>query len=117
MEKSIPRKLYYKISEVSEIAGLEPSILRYWENEFKGIRPKRTETNQRLYRRQDLDKILQLKKLLYEERFTIAGAKKRLGELSREAKKQLELDFSEGKYRKALKEIRQELKQIKNLLE
>ena len=117
MEKPILEKLYFKISEVSEITGLEPSILRYWENEFSDIRPKRTDTNQRLYRREDLDKILLLKRLLYEERFTIAGAKKKLDERNRTEKKQLELDLSEKKYQKIIKEVKRELKQIRKLLE
>ena len=78
---SIPEKLYYKIGEVSQITGVEPYVLRYWESEFKIISPLRTNSKQRLYRKRDLELILEMKKLLYEEKFTIAGAKKRLQEI------------------------------------
>ncbi|MBI5968753.1 MAG: MerR family transcriptional regulator, partial [Deltaproteobacteria bacterium] len=71
---SIPDKLYYKIGEVSEITGVEPYVLRYWESEFKIVTPARTNSKHRLYRRRDLELILEIKKLLYEEKFTIAGA-------------------------------------------
>ena len=76
--EEIPEKNYYKIGEVSVITGLEPYVLRYWETEFKQIKPVRAQSKQRLYRREDLDTILRIKKLLYEEKFTIAGAKRRL---------------------------------------
>ncbi len=76
--KSLPvlEKLYYKIGEVSEITEVEPYVLRYWESEFKIGSPARTNSRQRLYRKKDLELILEIKKLLYEEKYTIAGAKK-----------------------------------------
>src|SRR4030042_2615503 len=77
---SIPDKLYFKIGEVSQITGVEPYVLRYWESEFKIISPVRTNSKQRLYRKRDLELILEVKKLLYKEKLTIAGAKKRLQE-------------------------------------
>jgi len=82
----IPEKLYYKIGEVSQITGVEPYVLRYWESEFKIINPVRTNSKQRLYRKRDLELILEVKKLLYKEKFTIAGAKKRLQELKGQRK-------------------------------
>ena len=82
----IPDKLYFRISEVSKITGLEPYVLRYWETEFRPIKPVRTKSKHRLYRRKDLSIIFDIKKLLYEEQYTIAGAKKRLGEIIREGK-------------------------------
>jgi len=80
----IPDKQYFKIGEVAEIAGVEPYVLRYWETEFKSIRPDKTRSNQRLYRRRDVETVLQIKRLLYDEGFRIDGAKRRLRELSGE---------------------------------
>jgi DNA-binding transcriptional MerR regulator len=80
----IPDKQYFKIGEVAEIAGVEPYVLRYWETEFKTIRPEKTRSNQRLYRRRDVETVLQIKKLLYDEGFRIDGAKRRLRELANE---------------------------------
>jgi DNA-binding transcriptional MerR regulator len=74
----IPDKQYFKIGEVSALTGLEPYVLRYWETEFKSIRPVRMGSNQRLYRRRDVELILEIKRLLYQEGFTIAGAKKKV---------------------------------------
>ncbi len=74
---SIPQKLYYRIGEVAEIAGVKPHVLRYWETEFGLLSPEKSEGNQRTYTRRDLEKVLTIKRLLYEERFTVAGAKKR----------------------------------------
>jgi DNA-binding transcriptional MerR regulator len=80
----IPDKQYFKIGEVAEIAGVEPYVLRYWETEFKAIRPDKTRSNQRLYRRRDVETVLQIKRLLYDEGFRIDGAKRRLRELAGE---------------------------------
>jgi DNA-binding transcriptional MerR regulator len=80
----IPEKQYFKIGEVAEIAGVEPYVLRYWETEFKSIRPDKTRSNQRLYRRRDVETVLQIKRLLYDEGFRIDGAKRRLRELAGE---------------------------------
>ena len=74
-------KLYYRIGEVAELTDVKPYVLRYWESEFKWMAPGKSRSNQRLYRKQDIETILLIKKLLYDERFTIAGAKKRLKEL------------------------------------
>lgn len=85
MATEIPDKQYFKIGEVAEIAGVEPYVLRYWETEFKAIRPEKTRSNQRLYRRRDVETVLQIKRLLYDEGFRIDGAKRRLRELAGEA--------------------------------
>lgn len=77
---AIPDKLYFKIGEVSDLIGVEPYVLRYWETEFKEISPVKSRTNQRLYKRRDVETILKIKELLYKERFTINGARKRLKE-------------------------------------
>lgn len=78
MDFEIPDKLYYKIGEVAKFTGIKPHVLRYWETEFKTIRPNKSRTNQRLYRKQDVELILLLKDLLYNQGFTIAGARKKL---------------------------------------
>ena len=75
-----PVKLYYRIGEVSEIVGVEPHVLRYWETEFRSIRPQKSRKGQRIYSRRDVDKLLKVKELLYSHGFTIAGARKRLRE-------------------------------------
>jgi DNA-binding transcriptional MerR regulator len=69
---------YFRIGEASRIVGVEPYVLRYWENEFPQLRPKRADSRQRTYQRKDLEALLEIKRLLYEERMTIEGAKLRL---------------------------------------
>ncbi len=75
-----PVKLYYRIGEVSEIVGVEPHVLRYWETEFRSIRPQKSRKGQRIYSRRDVDKLITVKDLLYSHGFTIAGARKKLRE-------------------------------------
>jgi len=96
-EPSIPNKLYFKIGEVSTITGVEPYVLRYWESEFKTIKPSRTQSKQRIYRRKDVEIILGIKDMLYEEKLTIAGARKKLHDLKTTDKKQLNFDFTPTK--------------------
>ena len=114
-------RLYYRIGEVSRITGLKPHVLRYWESEFKVIKPYKAGSLQRLYRRKDLDLILKIKKLLYEEGFTIAGAKKKIRDLERAENRQMKLSLvekkSNGKDRELLVTVREELKGIKKMLE
>jgi DNA-binding transcriptional MerR regulator len=74
----IPDKFYFKIGEVSDITGVAPYVLRFWETEFKQIKPKRTDAGQRLYRKQDVVLILRIKHLLYHRKFTIEGARQHL---------------------------------------
>ncbi len=73
----IPDKLYFKIGEVSKITRIQPYVLRYWESEFKTIKPSRTKSKQRIYRKNDVEIILEIKRMLYEEKLTIAGARKK----------------------------------------
>lgn len=76
----IPDKLYFRIGEVSRLAGVKQYVLRYWETEFPGIGPRKSGSNHRLYRRKDVELILEIKHLLYDRRFTIEGARKHLQE-------------------------------------
>lgn len=115
--------MFYKIGEVAEMTSLEPYVLRYWEGEFN-IRLTKSKNQQRLYQKKDIELIRRIKELLYDEKFTIAGAKKRL----REKKKTkvetgqlpLELKAPDGnsaKLKEALKEVRSELHQLLDTLE
>jgi DNA-binding transcriptional MerR regulator len=122
IENSISHeRLYYRIGEVSRITGLKAHVLRYWESEFKVIRPHKGGSLQRLYRRKDLDLILKIKKLLYEEGFTIAGAKKKIRDLERLENKKMKLKpvdkGSNGKAHEFLTDLQEELKGIRKMLE
>lgn len=77
-EPEIPNKLYFRIGEVAKLAGIKPYVLRFWESEFPGLGPKKSGTGHRLYRRKDVELVLEIKRLLYEKRFTIEGARKTL---------------------------------------
>jgi DNA-binding transcriptional MerR regulator len=74
----IPDKLYFRIGEVSRLVGVQPHVLRYWESEFSGIAPKKSGTGHRLYRRKDVELLLEIKQLLYDKRYTIEGARRHL---------------------------------------
>ena len=80
-EASLDR-LFYRIGEVSEIAKIEPHVLRYWESEFPFLKPRKNKTGQRIYTRKDLELVLQVKNLLYKEKYTIAGVRKKFGDHS-----------------------------------
>jgi len=114
----IPDKLYFKIGEVSELLGVEPYVLRYWETEFPVLSPKKSGTGHRLFRRKDVELLLRIKHLLYEKRFTIQGARQTLQAESRTPKprtvpKRLQQElFAED----LLPEIRKELSEILDML-
>jgi DNA-binding transcriptional MerR regulator len=82
----VPDKLYFKIGEVSELLGVEPYVLRYWETEFAVLSPKKSGAGHRLYRRKDVELLLRIKHLLYEKKFTIEGARMYLQATSRNGK-------------------------------
>ncbi len=75
-----PDKLFYKIGEVSRIVGVEPYVLRYWETEFSFLKPRKNKSGQRVYIKKDVELLLSIKRLLYQERYTIEGVRKRFGE-------------------------------------
>jgi len=77
----IPDKIYFKIGEVSEIVGVKSHVLRYWESEFKSLKPVKSRSNQRLYRREDIEQALLIKSLLYQQGFTLSGARQQLKNL------------------------------------
>ena len=78
--RELPAKLYYRIGEVASIVGVEPHVLRYWETEFRSVRPQKSAKGQRIYSRRDVETLLKVKELLYAHRFTIAGARRKLRE-------------------------------------
>ena len=100
-------KRYFRIGEVSRIIGVEAYVLRYWESEFPQIRPNRADSNQRTYQRKDLEMIMEIKRLLYDEKLTIEGARRRLKQYNI---KTAPLD------RRVLKEIRSELQDVLKVL-
>lgn len=83
--QEIPNKLYFRIGDVAKLAGIKPHVLRYWETEFPAISPKKSGTGHRLYRRKDVELILEIKHLLYEKRYTIEGARKAIGQRMKSA--------------------------------
>ena len=102
-------KLYYRIGEVETITKVPAYVLRYWESEFKLLRPKKNPAGQRVYRQRDLDLVKRIKTLLYDERLTLEGAKKRLLTESRRGPEQLELGIREVQYAEALRRVRDRL--------
>ncbi|HUU00714.1 MAG TPA: MerR family transcriptional regulator [Myxococcota bacterium] len=115
---SLPDKIYFKIGEVSEIVGVEPYVLRYWESEFPALKPNKSRSQQRMYRKRDVELLLKIKKLLYEDMYTIAGAKKQLsrsGEKS--ASPQMSLTLPQTSNSGLLKKIEKELKDLSKLVD
>jgi DNA-binding transcriptional MerR regulator len=118
--KDIPDKVYFRIGEVSDLVGVEPHVLRYWESEFSVIRPRRAKSNQRLYRRQDVENLLLVKTLLHQQGYTISGARKLLknqgtveGVADQEKNEGVVKDCSSGK---RLASIKKELQKIQQIL-
>lgn len=84
---SIPEKMAFKIGEVSELVGVKPYVLRYWESEFDALKPKKSRHNQRVYQKKDVELVMMIKKLLYRDRFSIEGARSALKGLKKDKKK------------------------------
>jgi len=113
----IPDKLYFKIGEVSELLGVEPYVLRFWETEFPHLTPKKSGTGHRLYRKKDVELLLRIKHLLYEKRFTIEGARQTLQAEGRSVKPQVSKRAQKELFADdPLPEIRRELSAILKLL-
>lgn len=111
-DRGLPSKLYFRIGEVADLVGVEPHVLRYWEREFKSIRPTKSAKGQRVYSRRDVENLLRVRELLYKEGFTIAGARKRLQKSGVEPEKQQpQPKAADGKdpMRGALLEVRAEV--------
>ena len=125
MDRAIPNKLFFKIGEVCEITDTQPYVLRYWESEFPALAPAKNSSGQRIYRRRDIETVLRIQQLLYEEGFTIAGAKKRLetemagrtNTPTSQAAAVVESEAAEDPTKRALAEVRDTLREILTLLE
>lgn len=113
----IPDRLYFRIGDVAKLCHLPAYVLRFWETEFPNLAPKKSSKGQRLYRRADVENVLRIKKLLYEEGFTIAGARQHLKAMAKPQKAQTALPFivTSGNSSE-LKKLRAELQQVMSLL-
>lgn len=128
-DRRIPNKLFFKIGEVCEITDTQPYVLRYWESEFPALAPAKNSSGQRIYSRRDIETVLRIKQLLYEEGFTIAGAKKRLEtEMAGRAETPLPPEAqaavgaaaasgTDERTRAALREVKDQLREILTLLD
>ena len=117
----IPDKLYFRIGEVARLAGIKPYVLRFWETEFSGLGPKKSGTGHRLYRRKDVELVLEIKRLLYDRRYTIEGARKVLAnkpkrEAARPVIPQKQTELFVAPASSFHKELRKELLEILGLL-
>ena len=109
----IPEKIYFRIGEVAHLVGVEPHVLRYWEHEFRSIRPTKSQRGQRVYSRRDVEHLRRIRTLLYEQGFTIAGAKKALRGKGLEPREEGDPVIAAGtKAREALVEIRHDVEQL-----
>jgi len=108
----IPDKLYFRIGDVSELLQLPPYVLRFWETEFPQLKPTKSSTGQRMYRRREVELAVRIRTLLYEEGFTIPGARERLKVEAKPAKNQSALPFPSAPDKNGLKRVRQELQDL-----
>jgi len=115
VDPRIPDKQYFRIGEVAEIAAVEPYVLRFWETEFPFLRPQKSKTNQRLYSRKDVEQVLAIRDLLYEEGFTIAGARRKLSKGLKKAKS--ERTEVPARARAVFEQVRIEVKGLLQLVE
>jgi DNA-binding transcriptional MerR regulator len=108
----IPNKFFFRIGEVSKLTDVEPHVLRYWETEFKSLRPKKNKAGQRVYKKKDVLLVLNIKELLYKQKYTIAGAKKRI-----EAEQEMTAHTSaHPNLKDTLQEVKSDLKEVLKVL-
>jgi DNA-binding transcriptional MerR regulator len=111
-----PDKLFYKIGEVSKIVGVEPYVLRYWETEFSFLKPRKSKSGQRVYVKKDIELLLQIKQLLYQERYTIEGVRKRLGLLSSEEEASQQKHVAKNKAKQPPQVVEHVKKRLREIL-
>jgi DNA-binding transcriptional MerR regulator len=115
--KSVPAgRLYYSISEVSDMIGVKAHVLRYWETQFKMLRPKKGRGGARMYKKRDVEVLFEIKKLLYDQRFTIAGARRKLLDDRAEGREQIELPFSRADREEMLRALRRDLQGLLDIV-
>jgi DNA-binding transcriptional MerR regulator len=120
LPSEIPHKLYFRIGEVAQLVGVEPYVLRYWESEFPTLAPKKSGTGHRLYRRKDVELLLEIKRLLYDRRYTIEGARQHLSAQGKSLQRRPAVKSEQGELfdpaQALLEEIHKELREILALL-
>ncbi|GJL79956.1 MAG: MerR family transcriptional regulator [Nitrospinaceae bacterium] len=116
MDGTIPDKLFLKIGEVAEIAAVEQHVLRYWEDEFDMLKPDKNRSGQRLYQKKDVELVLEIKRLLYGEKFTIAGAKMKLKQYKKKGSPE-EMADDQQKFLALKGQIKGDLEAILNILD
>ena len=115
--KSLPTgRLYYSISEVSDLVGVKPHVLRYWETQFKMLRPKKGRGGARMYRKRDVETLFEIKQLLYDQRFTIAGARRQILDGKSEDREQIELPFSKLDREEMVRSLKKDMEGLLTLL-
>ncbi len=117
MEEKAIKRLYYSIAEVSRITGLKPYVLRYWETEFRELRPAKNRAGNRIYRKNDIRLLFVIKRLLYYEKYTIEGARQKLAQIKRSNDAQLNLSLYEAKSQDVIDELRNGLQELAKLLD
>src|SRR6201987_417202 len=115
-EIEIPEKLYFRIGEVARLCRLPAYVLRFWETEFPQLKPTKSSTGQRMYRRRDVEHVVRIKEMLYSEGYSIAGAREHLKQEARGAKSQTALPFVASRSRTEWKRVRQGLQEVLNVL-
>ncbi len=115
MIAGIPDKLFFKIGEVAKIVSLRPSVLRYWETEFAVLKPGKSRAGQRLYTKKELELILEIKKLLYTEKLTIEGARKKIAGKGKKGTQ--ELSEAQDSIRNVIDEVKEDLIMLRNSLQ
>jgi DNA-binding transcriptional MerR regulator len=116
MSVVIPDKLFFKIGEVAQLIGTKTSVLRFWETEFDFLKPEKSSTGQRLYSKKEVNLIIEVKRLLYDEKFTIEGVKKRISPRGKLLVDDLPPPSVSNDHISLLREIKSELKSIRCLL-
>jgi DNA-binding transcriptional MerR regulator len=115
--KSLPTgKLYYSISEVSDLLGVKPHVLRYWETQFKMLRPRKGRGGARMYKKRDIEVLFDIKQLLYDQRFTIAGARRKILDDRQNGKDQIELPFTKLDREETLRALRKDMEALLTML-
>ncbi|HET9250961.1 MAG TPA: MerR family transcriptional regulator [Candidatus Eisenbacteria bacterium] len=115
--KSLPTgRLYYSISEVSDLVGVKPHVLRYWETQFKMLRPKKGRGGARMYRKRDVETLFEIKQLLYDQRFTIAGARRRILDGKIEEREQIELPFTKLDREEMVRTLKKDMEGLLTML-
>jgi DNA-binding transcriptional MerR regulator len=112
-----PKKVYYSISEVSSLCGIKPHVLRYWESEFSLLNPKKNRGGRRAYTETDIWVVREIKRLLYDERFTINGAKKKLSGMRGSNRFQIKIPFDDHRVKDFISNVKNELEDLLKILE